>query len=111
TNLRKELQQSVQRQMPTVRQGFSLFRVLLVVLILLMIGLQFRLWIGRGSMAEVHRLQQEKAELQSAVDQARERNDALAAEIEDLKSGDEAMVGRARSDNNMIKKGETFYFI
>jgi len=106
--LRKEQSQSGQQQ-PT-RYNFSLYRVLVVVLLLVLIGLQYRLWIADGSMAQVHRLQQEKQALQATIDQAKTRNKALAAEIEDLKSGKEAMAGRARSDIGMTKEGETFYF-
>ena len=38
-----------------------------------------------------------------------QRNDALAAEVEDLKSGEAAVEERARSELGMIKPGETFY--
>ena len=38
-----------------------------------------------------------------------ERNDALAAEVEDLKSGEAAVEERARNELGMIKPGETFY--
>ena len=37
------------------------------------------------------------------------RNDALAAEVEDLKSGEAAVEERARNELGMIKPGETFY--
>ena len=39
----------------------------------------------------------------------RQRNDALAAEVQDLKSGEAAVEERARSELGMIKPGETFY--
>lgn len=85
----------------------SITLLLLVVLLLL----QYQLWIGNGSMTDVHHLQQamqvriaENAELQ-------ERNSALAAEVHDLKTGHEAIEERARSEMGMIKKGETFYHV
>ena len=39
----------------------------------------------------------------------KQRNAALAAEVEDLKSGEAAVEDRARSELGMIKPGETFY--
>ena len=38
-----------------------------------------------------------------------ERNGALAAEVEDLKSGEAAVEERARSVLGRVKPGETFY--
>ncbi|GAB3732145.1 cell division protein FtsB [Luteimonas pelagia] len=85
------------------------FRVVLVVLVLMLGWLQYRYWFGPGGQREV-------AGLREAVEaQARdnvglgERNDALAAEVEDLKSGEAAVEERARSELGMIRPGETFY--
>lgn len=86
-----------------------MYRTLVIVLVLMLAGLQFRLWVSDGSMAEMHRLKQTKQELKATIARARARNKALAAEIENLKSGTEAMAGRARSNIGMIKAGETFY--
>ncbi|MDT1000423.1 septum formation initiator family protein, partial [Pseudomonas aeruginosa] len=38
-----------------------------------------------------------------------QRNDALAAEVKDLKEGQSAIEERARSELGMIKPGEKFY--
>ena len=95
-------------------------RVLLVALIALLAFLQVRLWFGEGGRQSVADLQQkvdaQVRDLQQKVDaQVREngglkqRNDALAAEVEDLKSGEAAVEDRARSELGMIKPGETFY--
>jgi cell division protein FtsB len=85
------------------------FRVVLVLLVLMLGWLQYRYWFGAGGQREV-------AGLRGAVEaQARdnvglrERNDALAAEVEDLKSGEAAVEERARSELGMIRPGETFY--
>ena len=83
--------------------------VLLVLLLALLGWLQYRLWFGNGGEREVAALQ---AQVQrQARDNAglKQRNDALAAEVQDLKSGEAAVEERARSELGMIKPGETFY--
>ena len=83
--------------------------ILLVLLLGLLACLQYRLWFGNGGEHEVAALQAQVQ--QQARDNAglRQRNDALAAEVEDLKSGEAAVEERARSELGMIKPGETFY--
>lgn len=84
-------------------------RVLVLLLAVLLAWLQYRLWFGSGGTREVSALQQQVQ--QQARDNAglKQRNDALAAEVEDLKSGEAAIEERARSELGMIKPGETFY--
>jgi cell division protein FtsB len=79
---------------------------LLAVLLLL---LQFRLWIGDGSIPEVLHLQNEKETVAEERAQLDERNAALDAEVKDLKAGLGAIEERARSELGMIGKDETFY--
>ena len=81
------------------------------VLIVLLLLLQYRLWVGEGSLAEVNNLKQEIATQQQELKQLRQRNRALTAEVQDLKQGLSAIEGRARSELGMIRKGETFYQI
>ncbi|HKK15318.1 MAG TPA: cell division protein FtsB [Gammaproteobacteria bacterium] len=83
------------------------FATLLLLVILLV--LQYQLWIGNGSMTDVHHLQQVKKDKSEENSELQERNQALAAEVHDLKTGYEAIEERARSEMGMIKKGETFY--
>ena len=85
------------------------FWPVLVLLLVLLGWLQYRLWFGGGGEREVEALQQQVN--QQARDNAglRQRNEALAAEVEDLKSGEAAVEERARSELGMIKPGETFY--
>ncbi len=83
--------------------------ILLVLLAILLGWLQYRLWMGAGGNREVSALQHQVT--QQARDNAglKQRNEALAAEVEDLKSGEAAVEERARSELGMIKPGETFY--
>ncbi|MBL8269607.1 cell division protein FtsB [Steroidobacter sp.] len=78
-------------------------------LVLILVLLQYRLWLGDGGMREVHRL---RAEIEVQKDQNRElkeRNRTLAAEVQDLKKGTVAIEERARTDLGMVGRGETFY--
>lgn len=81
------------------------------LLITLLILLQYRLWIGNGSMTDVHHLERARQEQIKENEQLRERNQALAAEVYDLKHGYDAIEERARSEMGMIGKDETFYHV
>ena len=83
--------------------------VLLVLLAAMLVLLQYRLWLGEGGRRSVAALEQRVAEQAHENDGLKQRNDALAAEVEDLKSGEAAVEERARSELGMIKPGETFY--
>ena len=82
---------------------------LLLGLALLLGWLQYRLWLGDGSWGEVTALQNQVAHQKRDNEGLQQRNDALAAEVEDLKSGEAAVEERARSELGMVKPGETFY--
>ena len=84
-------------------------RILLVLLVALLAWLQYRLWFGAGGHREVVALQQQVQRQARDNTGLKQRNDALAAEVEDLKSGEAAVEERARSELGMIKPGETFY--
>lgn len=86
-------------------------RLLIAILVILFLALQYRLWVGEGSLAEVSNLSQQ-VEAQKAENQRlKDRNAVLDAEVQDLKTGYEAIEERARSELGMIKDDETFYQI
>jgi len=80
-------------------------------LVLCLLALQYRLWIGEGSLAEVVQLQRQIAEQQVEIERLRERNRLLAVEVNELKTGLQTIEERARSDMGMVKEGETFYMV
>ncbi len=86
-------------------------KVISFILITMLVLLQYRLWIGNGSLTDVHHLQQAKQAQLEENEELRERNQALAAEVHDLKHGFEAIEERARSEMGLIKKDETFYHV
>lgn len=86
-----------------------MLRWVALLLIVLLIALQLKLWFGDGGMREVHYLRQQ-VEVQKLENEAlKRRNQALAAEVVDLKQGQQAIEGRARSVLGLIKPGEMFY--
>jgi len=86
-------------------------RWLIWLLVVLLVLLQYKLWVGDGSFAEVWDLYQQVETQREENQQLRERNQALDAEVQDLKQGLEAIEERAREELGMVKEGETFYQI
>ena len=82
---------------------------LLVLLVILLVYLQYSLWIGDGSLQDVWRLHKDVEQQRQENAVLRERNEALEAEVLDLQQGLEAIEEYAREDLGMIKKGEIFY--
>lgn len=80
-----------------------------LLLIIMLIGLQVKLWIGDGSTREVHALRVQVKQQQAENKRLSQRNQALAADVADLKHGDQAVEARARAELGLIKPGETFY--
>ena len=86
-------------------------RWLIWLLVVLLVLVQYKLWVGDGSFAEVWDLYQQVETQREANQQLRERNQALEAEVQDLKQGLGAIEERAREELGMVKEGETFYQI
>ena len=84
-------------------------RALIAILLLFFLGLQFRLWVGEGSLAEVSNLKAEIAAQKDEIARLRERNRTLQADVAELRHGLDAIEERARGDLGMVKEGETFY--
>lgn len=82
---------------------------LALILIALLIGLQIKLWVGDGGMRDLRAIRERVAEQQAENGKLRQRNDALHADVEDLKRGQDAVEARARSQLGLIKPGEVFY--
>jgi cell division protein FtsB len=82
---------------------------LYALLLLAFAGLQAKLWWGDGGMREARQLEVRVEAQRRENARLQQRNDALSAEVEDLKSGEAAVEDRARSELGMIKPGETFY--
>lgn len=78
-------------------------------LTILLALLQYALWFGDGGLRDMWRLEGQVEAQESENERLRERNAALAAEVQDLKTGLEAVEARARLELGMIKEDEVFY--
>jgi cell division protein FtsB len=82
-----------------------------VLLLFVLLGfLQYRLWVGEGSLAQIAELKRDIQQQQLENAHLHARNQALASEIDALKSGS-SVEDRARRDMGMIRKDETFVLI
>ncbi len=84
-------------------------RLVLFLLAGLTALLQYRLWVGEGSLPAAWALETAIERTQARIDRLQARNQALEAEVADLKTALEAVEERARMELGMIGPGETFY--
>jgi cell division protein FtsB len=84
-------------------------RAVILILAVLLVLLQFRLWVSDSGYRAAWRLDEQVATQQVENDALRERNRALAAEVSDLKTGLDAVQEIARSELGMIREGETLF--
>lgn len=73
------------------------------------LALAWTLWLGDSSFSTLFQTRALIAEQQAENERLETRNDNLAAEIVDLKTGEETMEERARMELGLIKEGEEFY--
>lgn len=84
-------------------------KAFVIGLLILFAALQYTLWFSSGGILQIQRLNRAIAVLTQDNAVLQDRNNVLAAEVSDLKAGNEAIEERARNDLGMVKKGETFY--
>ena len=84
-------------------------RTLTFCILLLLIGLQYKLWFGEGSMRTLHHLKKKSAEQMQLNETMALKNQSIKANIDELKSGEEALEEEARQDLGMVKSDETYY--
>ncbi|MBS0352983.1 MAG: cell division protein FtsB [Proteobacteria bacterium] len=79
-----------------------------IVLVLLVVVLQYPLWIGKGGWLRVWEVEQQLAAQREGNRKLEQRNTGLEAEVRDLKSGYEAVEERARFELGLTKSDEIF---
>ena len=82
---------------------------IIVILLVLLLILQYKIWLGDAGVPEILHLQDQVDSEQIQVDRLKERNSSLEAEVNDLKTGLDAIEERARSELGMIRNNETYY--
>lgn len=83
-----------------------------ILVLVVMLGLmQYRLWFGEGGIREFNDIQARADALEGATDTLKARNDRLAAEVVDLKTGLDAIEERARNDIGMVRQDEQFFWV
>lgn len=84
-------------------------RTVLVILVALLALLQVRLWVSDDGYRAAWRLAEQVEKQQQENELLRERNRALEADVDDLKTGLDAIEEIARSELGMIRSDETLY--
>ena len=86
-----------------------MLKILIAVLALLFVVLQWRFWVGDGSVRELRQTRTEVQKLRQELNEQRDVNTALRAEVTDLVDGVGEIEERARAELGMIGTDETFY--
>ena len=86
-------------------------RILSIVFTVLIVLLQYPLWLGKGGWLHVWETDRQVKAQKDHNAELRARNDALDAEVRDLKQGYDAIEERARYELGMIKQDEIFFQI
>ncbi len=86
-------------------------RCLAWIFVALIAALQYPMWLGKGGWLQVREYDRQVGLQRDANDSLKARNDALAADVRDLKTGYEAIEERARSELGMIRQDEVFFQI
>lgn len=95
--------------MPALVQGVApTMRWPIVLLVALVLALQYPLWVGKGGWLRAWEVEGQLAAQREVNRGLEQRNAALAAEVEDLKAGNEAIEERARFDLGLTRKEEIF---
>jgi cell division protein FtsB len=84
-------------------------RWLALAFVALIAALQYPMWLGKGGWLQVRDLDRQLAAQQESNAKLKARNDALDADVRDLKNGFEAIEERARAELGMVKQDEVFF--
>ncbi|MCA1326647.1 cell division protein FtsB [Herbaspirillum sp. alder98] len=83
-------------------------RLIILCLSLLLVLIQYPLWLGKGGWLKVWELDRQAQQARKKNEELRQRNAKLASEVDDLKQSRGAVEERARFELGMIKQNEVF---
>ena len=86
-------------------------KFLIFIFVILILALQYPLWLGKGGWLNVISLQKQIDQQLKVNELIKSENDILLAVVQDLKNGTDVIEGKARFDLGLIKKNETFFLI
>lgn len=84
-------------------------KAIIFILVLALVGLQYKLWFGDGSIPQWVKLNKKLERQEDTNKQLMARNKAIESDVAELKSGDQSLEEQARYELGMIKKGEQYY--
>lgn len=83
-------------------------RLIILCLTVLLLLIQYPLWLGKGGWMRVWELDKQVQQAQKKNDELKKRNAKLESEVDDLKQGTGSVEERARYELGMIKQNEVF---
>ena len=84
-------------------------RWLALLFVVLIAALQYPMWLGKGGWLRVRELDRQVSATREANEKLKARNEALDADVRDLKAGFEAIEERARGELGMVRQDEVFF--
>jgi len=86
-------------------------KALWMVLLLLIAGMQYQLWLGEGSFSQALAMEQEIAQQKQKNTRLMLRNEKLHAEVKELTQAQAAIEENARSQLGMVYPDEQFFWL
>lgn len=81
---------------------------LLIVLILILLLLQYKLWFASGGIFDMFKVKKQAQQQGQKVEKLEKRNNALVRKVKGLKDGDTDVAKHAREDLGLVNQGEEY---
>ena len=82
-------------------------RYIVYGLLVLLIAIQYPLWIGKGGWLHVYQMDKEVQVQEAKNRELENRNNKITGDVNDLRQGTRAVEERARIEHGMVKESET----